>query len=62
MCRSFVGDESSWNGGKSSDISGESIGISGRSGSSRRCEDIEIMIKDDNIIAALICRSASVIV
>ena len=59
MCGSFVGSESSGSGGESSGISGGSSGISGGSSSSGRCEDREIIIMDDNIIAALICFSAT---
>ena len=61
MCGSFVGVESSGSGDESSGSSGRSSGIIGRSSSSGRCEDREIMIRDDNIIATLIF-SASVMV
>jgi len=60
-CGSFIGGESSGSGGESSGVSSKSSGISSRSGSSGRCENREIVIRDDNIIAALIF-SASVMV
>ena len=41
--------------GESSGSCGESSKISGDSGGSGRCEDREIMIRDDNIITAFIC-------
>jgi len=50
----FVGGESSGSGGESSGISGGSSRINGRSSNSSRYNDSGIMIRDDNIIAALI--------
>ena len=47
--------ESSGSGGNNSGISGKSSGISSGRRNSGRCEDREIMIRDDNIGATLIC-------